>query len=254
MTRRTVRNLSLAIVLLLVGGFVFGWWYMAAGRFPLAGSLSHDFGTVSIVGRQAGFTHTFHLRNRTGRTIHIEKIQPGCGCTVASANKTVIEPGEPVEIVTTLTLGKAGHKRTNIKLVISDFGVQSLFLQADGRKALSLDIGQPLVMLPRGRPTPFVISADVQGSEASPATPTVSDLPEGITMTFGGWQRNKQPPRKGVVRWRGRYVIVLEAEDVPPGTKILIGVGSAPPVIVTLMKDLEPETMGPRLEESAGSP
>jgi hypothetical protein len=254
MTRRTIRNSSLALVLLLVGGFIFGWWYMATGRFPLAGSLSHDFGTVAIEGRVAGFTHTFELRNRTGRTIHIEKIKPGCGCTVASANKTVLEPGELVEILTTLTLAKAGHKSTYIKLVISDFGVQSLFLQADGRKALSLDTGQPLVMLPHGWPTPFVMSADVQGSEEPPATPAVSDLPEGITMTFGGWRRNSQPPRKGVVRWRGRFEIVREVENLPPDTKVSIGVGSAPPVIVTLMKDLEPETMGPRPEEPAGSP
>ena len=236
-TRRTVHNVLGVGVLLLLGGGAWGWWYMATGRYPLAGRLSHDFGSVAIVGRAASFEHTFHLRNRTDRTVVIEAIRPGCGCTSADASTRTVAPGESVDLDVTLTLSRAGKKRTSVQLVLADFGVQSVWVQAVGRKETGLSAAVDFVYLRRGMASPFLISADIQSGDETPADPTIS-TPAAVSVTFQGWQpvvrRDARTQRPA--RWRGRMSIEWTGEELPPDAVMTVELGAAPPLTFSLVE------------------
>lgn len=232
---RRARRLLLVIPLLLVGGLVWGWWYMASGRFPLAGDMSHDFGTVAITGSTSSFSHTFHLRNRRSHPVVIESIRSGCGCTKAEASTKTVAPGAPVDIDVTLSLARAGSKRTSVKLVIADFGPQTLWIQAVGRKETVLTSPTSNLRLAPDAPARLIVTAEIQSTDAPPPAPTIL-TPEGVIASFRGWTavNPREPATARAARWRG----VLDVErsgPLPAGrSEMTVGLNDAPPVRVRI--------------------
>ncbi len=64
----------------------------ADGLFP---EVSKDFGSVP---RGPMLHHSFVLRNNTGNTVHIAYLRVSCGCVTATAEKSLIQPGEETAI------------------------------------------------------------------------------------------------------------------------------------------------------------
>ena len=241
MPRRTRRLLLLLVPLLLIAALGWGWWYMAVGRFPLRGDMHHNFGEVAIYGRSASVAHTFHLRNRTGRTVVIERIQQSCGCTEVRESTRTVEPGETVDIEVTLSLSRAGKKSANVGLVLSDFGVQRLWFQAVGRKEMALSAGQFSLDLAPGEPTPLLIFAAIQNSDDEPQTPTV-ESPEGVAISFVKWEQTRQrdPKRKTAAEWRGTFMVELQTDVLPADALLRIGLGQAEPLSIVLVRKPQP--------------
>jgi len=219
----------------LIAGGAWGWWWLNVGRFPLAGELSHDYGNMPIYGRSASAAHTFHLRNRTGKTITIEKIIPGCGCAEVEESTRVLEPGETVDISVTLTLGRSGRKKTDVTLVLGEAGVQTLWIEGTGRKELSLWLSQRHLELTRGEATPFLLIVEVMSTDAEPETPEVK-APEPVEVEFVGWERlEKRDARTAwAARWRGRFRVALTGGELPAEAELEVRVGESQAVSIAL--------------------
>ena len=56
---------------------------------------SADFGSVP---RGPTLAHPFRLTNNTGRPVHISSVRVSCGCVSASAQDTVLAPGQSTAI------------------------------------------------------------------------------------------------------------------------------------------------------------
>jgi hypothetical protein len=248
MPRRIRRLLFLLVPLLLIAALGWGWWYMAVGRFPLRGDMHHNFGEVAIYGSSASVVHTFHLRNRTGRTVVIERIFQSCGCTEVRESTRTIEPGQAVDIEVTLSLARAGKKSANVGLVLSDFGVQRLWFRAVGRKDMALSASQFSLDLAPGEPTPLLIFAAIQSSDDEPQTPTV-ESPEGVAVSFLKWEQTRwrDARKKTAAEWRGTFRVELQTDVLPADARLRIGLGKVEPLSIVLLKTPEP-----RREEAPG--
>ena len=235
MPRRVRRLLLLLVPLVLFAALGWGWWYMAVGRYPLRGDLRHDFGEIPIYGRSSGADHTFHLRNVTGRTIVIEQIHQSCGCTDVHASTRTVEPGASVDINVTLSLARAGKKSASVSLVLSDFGVQRLWVRGLGRKELSLWPNQYALHVARDAPTPLLIFAAIQSSNDQPQAPTI-ESPEGVAVSFVGWEQVKERDerRQTAAEWRGTFMVELQADTLPADASLRIGLGKADPIVIML--------------------
>lgn len=237
MPRKTTHRILSLVVLVLAGGLAVGWWYMAIGRFPLTGDMHHDFGTVAIVGRSSSFSHTFHLRNRRAEPVVIEHVRSGCGCTKAEASTMTVAPGETVDVDVTLSLARAGRKRTNVYLEIADFGPQTLWIQAVGhREAAALTATSSSLHLTRGAPTPLMVMAEVQSTDLAPPTPTVV-APDGVTVSFRGWKpvTARDPETARAAQWRGMFDVSLADGAAPDGAELTVALGTGPPLHVTIV-------------------
>jgi hypothetical protein len=228
MTRRTIYIVLFVIAGLLLVGAASGWWYLTEGRFPLAGQTHHDFGTVAIVGRTASFEHTFTLRNRTNRTIEIESIRPGCGCTKATPSTTTLAPDATVDIGIRLSLSKAGKKRVNVVLMISDFGPQALWVEAVGNKETALSTTVEHLALVPGEPQTLLFTAAVQSSDNEPAAPGIA-APPGVRVTFVDYapMAERDTASHRAAHWRGRLEIVLESAPLPDSAQLELELGEA---------------------------
>ena len=208
------------------------------GRFPLAGELSHDYGDMPIYGRSASAAHTFQLRNRTGKTITIEKIIPGCGCAEVRESARTLEPDQTVDISVTLTLTRAGHKKTTVDLLLGDeLGVQTLWIEGTGRKELGVWAAQRQLVLSPGQTTPLVVIAEVMSSDAPPDHPTMN-APDAVEVEFAGWElieaRDTRRPRPA--RWRGLIRGTMTGDELPGDARLQITLGKAEPVTVHLVE------------------
>jgi len=208
-----------------------GWWYMAYGRWPLAGDLSHDFGRVPIGGRSSSFDHTFHLRNRTGRVLEIETLRPGCGCTAVEASTMSVEPGAYVDIDVQLSLAHAGKKRASIAMIIKDFGVQTIWVEAIGEKQTSVIVQQPFLVLDPTQPTPLQFMVELQGTDDEPEQPAVS-VPDGVTASRVTWAPVRARSRDLPARWRGRVELTLDEPPLARGSEVRITLPPAVPVVI----------------------
>ncbi len=229
-------------MLLLLVGLAYGWWYLANGRFPLAGDLRHDFGDVPIYGRTGVVEHTFQLRNRTSQVIVIDRVVPGCGCTKIEEVASEVAPGESVEITVALTLSHAGKKKSDVTLVLGDLGIQKLWIQGVGRKEMGIWPASNYLYLAPGEPTPMIVFVEIQNNDEQPPTPTIK-TPQGVEASFVEWElvSARDSRMKKPARWRGRFSVEVIPETLLEGARLSITVGKAEPVAVELI-----ETPGPR--------
>ena len=211
MPRRSTKSIILILIpLILLAGLSVGWWWMAIGRHPLRGDLSHDFGTMPIVGDDVSRSHTFRLRNVTGETIAINAIRPGCGCTAIAADRDVVPPGEFVEIETTLTLNRSGVKHAQIDLILGDHGMQTLWVHGKGVRDLRLTTNTTSLRLRPGEEETLILLADVLGVGEPPDLSF--DAPPGVTATLHGWSQIDEGERASARPdvWRGRVTVELD--------------------------------------------
>ncbi len=236
-SRRAVHTVSILALLILLALAAWSWWYVSTGRYPLAGSLHHNYGIVPIQGRSAGAEHTFELRNRTGQTINIEKIIPGCGCADVEPTTMTIPPGERVDIRVTLTLSHTGEKKTHVTLILENLEPLKLWIRGTGRKELSLWTGQRRLGLTPGEPTPLIVIAEILSQEDEPQIPDAA-APDGVAVSFQRWERVEQREvRKGwAAKWRGHFTVEISGDELPQPAQLTISLGKAntPPITLHL--------------------
>lgn len=206
MPRRTPLILLLLGVLVLAG-LGGTWWFLAFASGPLSGDTRHDFGTVTIHGRDAELRHVFTLVNTTGRDLEVKGIVPSCGCAAGDLPTNRIAVGEEVELEGILRLANAGPRKESLTVVLND-GEQDLkqvlWMQGIGEKGSALVPDRESLALAPGGEERIQFRAELLDDADAPAAPTVT-LPDGLESSFGDWALVVQgdPARRTATRWRG---------------------------------------------------
>lgn len=87
---------------------------------------THDFGRISPFRRMV---HTFQLSNKGARPVKLLDLRPGCGCTVAQASESTVQPGATVGIQAVLDPATfRGKIRKGIEVLTDDPAQPRLFL------------------------------------------------------------------------------------------------------------------------------
>lgn len=74
----------------------------------------------------------FMVRNSSGRTLHIERIHSGCGCTTASWSREPLKDGEETEVVLIFNSGgQFGKQFKTIEILSEEGETCRIFLAAD---------------------------------------------------------------------------------------------------------------------------
>lgn len=90
----------------------------------------HDFGAISNTEK---VQHEFHIQNQGESPLLIEKLKPGCGCTVANISAKTVEPGETATIRAQLDLRrKEGKQEKTIEVFSNDPARASMNLMFTG--------------------------------------------------------------------------------------------------------------------------
>ena len=230
-----VHRTGLVIAAVLVAAGAYGWWYMAYGRWPFAGSMRHDFGEVEISGRTTRVEHVFHLTNRESDPITIRTVRASCGCVTAEPPDAPIAPGETLEFPVGLNLSAAGHKGAQITLILDDDRIQHLFVDAVGLRTTAFKAGVEEVRIRPGETTTLILDAAIQDHDDEPGETEIV-APSNMTVTFRRWEQSS--PRDVALRraakWRGVFDVTLH-DDQPPDGKIAIAVGDNLPVFFNIV-------------------
>lgn len=125
-TRWLRRSIAYTAILMLIGWCIY--IFTTPQERPLlvdshkAGKLiglpeTQNIGTITM---DTKVTTTFLLQNVGGKPLKINKVEPSCGCTAATPDKTVLKPGETTKLHLTLdTTNKLGDVRKTIDLWLS---------------------------------------------------------------------------------------------------------------------------------------
>jgi hypothetical protein len=77
--------------------------------------------------------HTYVVTNTGQSDLHIRKVKASCGCTAVQPAKTVIAPGESVDIKTVFnSAGKTGNQNKTVTLITNDPKKSKLILWVKG--------------------------------------------------------------------------------------------------------------------------
>jgi hypothetical protein len=93
----------------------------------------------------------FRYQNKTDKPIRIKSTRSSCGCTVASLQKDVVEPGEKGEVTATFKIGGRTGPQQKVVTVETDDAAQpvtNLILKANIAQAI--EVQPPLVMWQQG--------------------------------------------------------------------------------------------------------
>ena len=116
-------RLTLIIFLVLAAG--------TAAAQKLSMVKEHNFGKISD---KAKVSTEITLRNSGRRTLKIEAVKPGCGCTTSVLEKDVLEPGETTVLAITFDpKGKMSMVRKSITFISNDVvnPTQVMIIKAD---------------------------------------------------------------------------------------------------------------------------
>jgi len=249
---RPLRFAAFGLGVVLLAALAAGWWWMAYGKWPLAGSLRHDFGTVEIAGEGVSLTHVFQLRNRRDRELAVRAVLPSCGCAAAEMDSNRIGPGEEVEIEAVLRLSHAGVRESSITLILDDAGrevKQVLWIEGTGIKGSGLIPSVEAIALAPGEERRLLFTAELLDAADAPSAPAI-ELPDGLETEFEGWtlMAAGDPARRTASRWRG-YLVLRWPEGaevaIPDEAAIVTTIPGAPPARIALAERPRSVTPGP---------
>ncbi|MHC5115228.1 MAG: DUF1573 domain-containing protein [Planctomycetota bacterium] len=191
MDKRRVHRISVGILLVVIvaaGGAAVA--LALAGRGVLAGETHHDFGVVRLSEDGDRFEHTFRLTNRTDEVVEIDRIKTSCGCLASTPSTNTVEPGEAVEISVSLLIKASVRKRASLTILLGERGVQTLTVEALGRRAEPLFARRPTLEVPADGAARMNIYLE---REESGPPPGITDItsPDGVEATLGAWTQSR---------------------------------------------------------------
>ena len=232
------RFLLIGAAVVSIGG-VTGW--MLRPRPPLAGETSHDFGLVSVPPEfPVELRHTFVLTNRRNHPIKIVAARPTCGCTTMLRTEfpRTVEPGAVFELPVLFNFHSV-KKEVTIELVLETDGVQSLRISATGRFESRLYASSYDLALDDKGHGELNLVANIYGTDAMPAPPTVK-APQGVRAAFIGWALRWAPkdPADVPCQWDGRVEIEMDdpSAELADDAALTIELTPAPPISVKIAR------------------
>jgi len=110
-------------------------------------SPTYDFGTVS---QGTKVEHAFEIKNSGQAPLSINNLHPGCGCTVADPEKSLLAPGESTLIRATFdTANFQGYKVKTIRVNTNDPKNPSAIIGLQGTVKLDIDLDPSRVFFGR---------------------------------------------------------------------------------------------------------
>ena len=130
----------------------FAFLFAASAAPPPAGTPvlvvdepAHDFGEVT---QGEVLRHAFVLRNAGTADLVIARVQPTCGCTVATPTRTVLAPGETSEIAVTYnSANQSGPQHKRIAVSTNDPRAADFHLAISATVIPELEADPPRVLL-----------------------------------------------------------------------------------------------------------
>ncbi len=150
----------------------------------VGGAMLHDFGEQVLI-QPIELEHVFELTNRSGVTLHVERVATTCGCTRATVSKLTIPPGHDFQVAATLKLGGAGEKREEVRLICGEIEPVILTLRASARTVESFYTVARSVFLPPAKKA-RVMAVELQRDSSMPA-PLRFETPGGIRVNASEW-------------------------------------------------------------------
>jgi hypothetical protein len=223
------RVLPLVVVGIVVAGLGLGvgWWWLANGRLPLAGTTSHDFGLVRIEGDDIILSHEFVLTNRRSEPVRIVAARPSCGCAGVDYEDAAIAPGASVTITGRLALELSGPRSASVALILDNDETQRLFMEAVARKERTVRVEPSQLTLRAEGESQVLVQArilrEVGGTPVEPPVPTL-EVPAGVTAEWRGWTMMSEgdPETMRADGWRGRIVLTPDGEEIGFGATLVI--------------------------------
>jgi hypothetical protein len=227
---------GLLLLALVLTGAAYGvWWYVAARPF-LAGDNRVDFGTVQFAGEPVTFKHTFVLTNRKGRPVEIRDIKTTCGCAVAEPSTKMLEPGESVEVASTLTLKRDGLKTARIFLIYDEgFERDTLRLRGAAQVKQRLTVAPGPAALGSGATIQRVIFYVDYDGNSLPPVPSIT-APAEVRAEFTQWtQMARRRRAEGLpARWKGEIRLSPAGGALPDDAVVVVNVGTDQTASLTL--------------------
>lgn len=184
------RALTALIVIVVLAGAAYGVYSMTIGRQILKGETTLDFDVIEFDIYGGVVEDQFELVNSLNSPLTIAKVIPSCGCTTVESGPWTVGPGETWMLPVKFEISKTGLKEADIKVVLEDRGVQTLWVRGIGRDKRLLSSAQAngFVLRP-GLPSIISIRAAVyDGPEPPPLD--VTGEPENVEVHVIGWERS----------------------------------------------------------------
>lgn len=208
------RMATLLPILLLFAAALIALPAQAAPRLTLD-EIDYNFG---IIPQHSRVSHTFWLRSTGDDTLRIFKVVPGCGCTKAPLEKSVLAPGDSTRLEIIFSSGRYKGTVTKRPTIQSNAnpGSQRIVIRStvveDSEDTSPLVITPARVFLDEIDGSTF--SLELKNVSGSPLDLTLIDVPEFIT----GIDVPEQVPAGGTVT---ATVEVISAELSPVLAKSL---------------------------------
>jgi hypothetical protein len=236
MNKRLIPKLLLAAIFSIAAAFItFRFMGGHSTRSPLVGEFAFDAGEVYMDQNTVDVRHTFTLKNRTGRNIEIAKVAATCGSTSATASKTIVAPGDTVDVNAKLTFNQPRAWSEEIILNLGDDGVLTLVMSGTARRRHDFYSAQSSVRLSPTVPQQVVLIATSLNSNGPPAEPSF-DSPEGVQVNFKGWRlvHELDESQRRPARWQSQIVLSQATLELPTKAKLTVRPPSGSPISIDL--------------------
>jgi len=181
----------LSVIFLIVIKLI---WFNAV----LVGEKTHDFGFVVVTPPNTALTHTFVLKNESGRDLILLDVVPDCGCTTTETFQDVILAGEELVLSVELKLRQSQLRKSTLRLLFEDGSVEFLVLKAEGRVDHPLRISSnPVYVKSTGVIARAIIETEQFDGERPPLP--VFTTPESVVLESAEWKlKSKMKPRSRI--------------------------------------------------------
>ncbi len=218
---RRFRNQNLwtavVIVIVLIVAFILFW----PGQ-RLVGQQEYDFGEVTFDQLPHTVEHIFSLQNTSRSAVTVERATATCGCTQVVAPRSVIEPGEYLDVPVRLRLSQPGIKRAEITVLLRGGTRIPLIIAADAvpKNTLRVNPTSVVVVPERDQYVEIQLNAD-----AKPPAAVIQDTP-GLTVTMHPWELAKKavPKLKRPAIWEALMQVGVSTETTMDISEIRLSV------------------------------
>ncbi|MDA0990255.1 MAG: DUF1573 domain-containing protein [Verrucomicrobia bacterium] len=132
---------------------------------------TYDFGTVT---GESSIQHVFTVRNDGDSPLQISRVKPSCGCTTAKLPTNTLQPGEAVDISTSLSLkGRNGPQKKYIYVESNDPSQPRYQLEIKGQIRKVFEVNPPQAI--------FHVSPNVPPAEIQIRLSFEADQPYHVT-------------------------------------------------------------------------
>ena len=221
----------------------------------LVGEQEFDFGKVTFDQLPHVVEHTFSLQNTSRSPVTVERSTATCGCTQVVTPRTVVEPGDYLDVPVRLRLSQPGIKRAEITVLLHGGGRIPLIIAADAVPKNTLRVNPTKVVVVPERDQYVEIQVN---SETEPPPPVIQETP-GLTVTMLPWELSRKaiPKLKRPAIWESLMQVGVSTTapmDISEIHLFVEGQGSLTvPVNVfwPLEHPLHPDTLPEQTEEDA---